>query len=132
VAAAQQAVAARKAGAPLKFFTRAQHHTADVLSELIIRADDRSPDAKGAHVADYIDFALSEATPEARQAWIDGLAALDTASATKFGTPSAGATIDVKNLFVLDGSIVVSAFCQNPTWTILALRGAARNAWSSR
>ena len=28
---------------------------------------------------------------------------------------------DVKNLFVLDGSIFVSAGCQNPTWTILAL-----------
>jgi choline dehydrogenase-like flavoprotein len=28
---------------------------------------------------------------------------------------------DVKNLFVVDGSSHVSASCQNPTWTILAL-----------
>ncbi|MGH9314085.1 MAG: GMC oxidoreductase, partial [Vicinamibacterales bacterium] len=32
-----------------------------------------------------------------------------------------GQTHDVKNLFVVDGSIFVSAGCQNPTWTILAL-----------
>jgi choline dehydrogenase-like flavoprotein len=32
-----------------------------------------------------------------------------------------GQTHDVKNLFVLDGSIFASAGCQNPTWTILAL-----------
>jgi choline dehydrogenase-like flavoprotein len=30
-------------------------------------------------------------------------------------------THDVKNLFVVDGSVFVSAGCQNPTWTILAL-----------
>lgn len=36
-------------------------------------------------------------------------------------TNSFGQTHDVKNLFVLDGSIFVSASCQNPTWTILAL-----------
>ncbi len=32
---------------------------------------------------------------------------------------------DVKNLFVMDGSSHVSASCQNPTWTIMAL------AWRS-
>jgi len=36
-------------------------------------------------------------------------------------TNSFGQTHDVKNLFVVDGSIFVSAGCQNPTWTILAL-----------
>jgi hypothetical protein len=34
---------------------------------------------------------------------------------------SFGQTHDVKNLFVVDGSIFVSAGNQNPTWTILAL-----------
>jgi len=29
---------------------------------------------------------------------------------------------DVKNLFVVDGSAFVNASCQNPTWTIMALR----------
>jgi choline dehydrogenase-like flavoprotein len=32
---------------------------------------------------------------------------------------------DVKNLLVVDGSSHVSAACQNPTWTIMAL------AWRS-
>jgi choline dehydrogenase-like flavoprotein len=32
---------------------------------------------------------------------------------------------DVRNLFVVDGSSHVSAACQNPTWTIMAL------AWRS-
>jgi choline dehydrogenase-like flavoprotein len=36
-------------------------------------------------------------------------------------TNSFGQTHDVKNLFVVDGSVFVSASCQNPTWTILAL-----------
>ncbi|HEY8548598.1 MAG TPA: GMC family oxidoreductase [Vicinamibacterales bacterium] len=36
-------------------------------------------------------------------------------------TNSFGQTHDVKNLFIVDGSIFVSAGCQNPTWTILAL-----------
>jgi len=36
-------------------------------------------------------------------------------------TNSYGQTHDVKNLFIVDGSVFVSASCQNPTWTILAL-----------
>jgi choline dehydrogenase-like flavoprotein len=36
-------------------------------------------------------------------------------------TNSFGQTHDVKNLFLVDGSIFVSASCQNPTWTIMAL-----------
>jgi choline dehydrogenase-like flavoprotein len=36
-------------------------------------------------------------------------------------TNSFGQTHDVNNLFLVDGSIFVSASCQNPTWTMLAL-----------
>lgn len=90
--AARRAVAARTAGAPLKFFTPAQHHTVDVLTELIIPADDRSPGAKAAKVADYIDFALSESPDEAKKAWTDGIAALDAASTAQFGKPFAQST----------------------------------------
>ena len=36
-------------------------------------------------------------------------------------TTSFGQTHDLKNLFLVDGSIFVSAANQNPTWTILAL-----------
>jgi len=91
--AAQKAVARRKAGAAApKFFTPAQHRTVDVLSELMIPADDRSPGAKAALVADYIDFALGEAPAETKAAWTEGLAALDAASTTQNGKPFADAT----------------------------------------
>jgi choline dehydrogenase-like flavoprotein len=36
-------------------------------------------------------------------------------------TNTFGQTHDVKNLYIVDGSVFVSASCQNPTWTILAL-----------
>ena len=36
-------------------------------------------------------------------------------------TNSFGQTHDIKNLFLVDGSIFVSASCQNPTWMIMAL-----------
>jgi choline dehydrogenase-like flavoprotein len=32
-----------------------------------------------------------------------------------------GQAHEVRNLFIADGSVFVSAGCQNPTWTILAL-----------
>src|SRR2546428_3549616 len=35
----------------------------------------------------------------------------------------------VSNLFAADGSSHVTASCQNPTWTIMALRGAPANTW---
>ena len=78
--------------AALKFFTPAQHRTVDVLSELIIPADDRSPGAKAAQVADYIDFVLSESPAETKKAWTDGLAALDAASTSTSGKAFTEAT----------------------------------------
>ena len=86
------AAAAAAPDAAQKFFTPAQHHTVDVLAELIIPADDRSPGAHVAKVADYIDVALSEASPESRASWTSGLAALDAAAASRFGKPFADAT----------------------------------------
>ena len=92
-AAAQRAVATRRTGAP-KFFTPAQHHTVEVLTELIIPADDRSPGAKAAGVADYLDFMLNESPPEAKAAWIDGLGALDAASTAEYSATFAAASRD--------------------------------------
>jgi choline dehydrogenase-like flavoprotein len=43
------------------------------------------------------------------------------ANAKTSATNSFGQSHDVKNLFVVDGSVFVSAGCQNPTWTIMAL-----------
>ena len=102
--AARRAVAARGAGAPLKFFSAGQHHTVDLLTELIIPADDRSPGARAAKVADYIDFVLSESLDEAKNAWTDGLAALDEASAAQFGKAFAQATSEQQTALLTEAA----------------------------
>jgi choline dehydrogenase-like flavoprotein len=53
-----------------------------------------------------------------------GTARMGTDPRTSVTNPF-GQTHDVQNLFIADGSVFVSASCQNPTWTILAL------AWRS-
>ena len=90
-AAAQRAVAARQT-LTLKFFTVAQHRTVDALTEVIIPTDERSPGARAAKVADYLDLVLNESPAEARQAWNDGIAALDAASRPQFTKPFADLT----------------------------------------
>ena len=68
----------------------AQYAAVEAFSEAIIPADDRSPGAKAARVADYIDLLLSESDEPLRQAWFDGLAALDTAAVASYGAPFVG------------------------------------------
>ncbi len=75
VAVRQQAADAPAAG--LKFFTAAQHRTVDVLSELIIPSDDRTPGASAAKVADFVDLLLSGRLDEDQAIWRRGLTALD-------------------------------------------------------
>lgn len=91
--AAQRAVAA---GTPAAtgFFTAAQHRTVEALTEVLVPADDRSPGAKAARVADHLDFVLNDASAETRHAWSDGLAALDAVSAARFGAPFADLSND--------------------------------------
>jgi hypothetical protein len=76
-----------KAPPRLKVLTSAQYQTVEALVEAIIPADERSPGAKEARVADYIDLLLSEAPAFLKQRWLDGLAALDAESASRFGSP---------------------------------------------
>ena len=71
----------------LKALTAEQYATLEALTEAIIPADERSPGAKQARVADYIDLLLSEADETRRQEWTEGLAALDADAATRFGKP---------------------------------------------
>jgi Gluconate 2-dehydrogenase subunit 3 len=101
--AAQKAVAKAKPGAP-KFFTPAQHRAVDALTEVIIPTDERSPGAKAAKVADYLDFILNESSAEAKQAWKDGLSALDEASMTRFSKPFADLTADQQVAIVGDAA----------------------------
>jgi hypothetical protein len=71
----------------LEALTAEQYATLEALTEAIIPADERSPGAKAARVADYIDLLLSEADDTRRQQWTEGLAALDADAAARFGKP---------------------------------------------
>ncbi|PYQ71819.1 MAG: hypothetical protein DMG01_25080 [Acidobacteria bacterium] len=70
-----------------KVLTPPQFQTLEALVEMIIPADDRSPGAKQARVADYIDLLLSESEPEHTLRWIGGVAALDAEATARFRTP---------------------------------------------
>jgi hypothetical protein len=70
-----------------KALSVAQFATLEALVEAIIPTDDRSPGAKQARVADYIDLLLTESEPEWTLQWIGGLAALDTEAVRRFSAP---------------------------------------------
>ncbi len=78
---------AQKANAApvLKVLTPAQYVTVEHLVEAIIPTDERSPGAKDARVADYMDLLLAEADEGLRKDWLAGLGALDTESSKRFG-----------------------------------------------
>jgi Gluconate 2-dehydrogenase subunit 3 len=64
-----------------------QFATLERLVDAIIPTDERSPGAKEARVADYIDLLLSEADDPIALQWMGGLAALDAAAVARFGRP---------------------------------------------
>ena len=103
VAAAQRAVASGKPIA-LKFFTAAQHRTVEALTEVIIPTDERSPGAKSARVADYLDFVLNESPADAKRAWRDGIAEIDAASSAQFGKPFADLTAEQQVAIVTEAA----------------------------
>lgn len=63
--------------------------TLEALVDAIIPSDDRSPGAKEARVADYIDLLLSEADDDLKKQWLGGLEALDAEATVRFGSPFA-------------------------------------------
>src|SRR5687768_10627761 len=78
----------RKGKAPaLKVLSAAEYATLVALTEAIIPADERSPGAKEARVADYIDLILSEGDEKLRKEWTDGIAALDADAVARAGVP---------------------------------------------
>jgi hypothetical protein len=79
------ALQATQAPPRLKVLSPAQYASVETLVEAIIPADERSPGAKEARVADYIDLALSDAEDTQRQQFLDGLATLDTVANTRSG-----------------------------------------------
>jgi len=76
-----------KAPPNLKALSREQYATVEALVEAILPADERSPGAKEARVADYLDLLLSEVQPGLKQEWLDGLSTLDAESSARFGAP---------------------------------------------
>ena len=72
---------------PLKVFSKPQFDALEVLTEAIIPTDERSPGARQARVADYIDLLLSELDRDVALQWIGGLAALDAEAMSRFRSP---------------------------------------------
>ena len=71
-----------------RFFTDAEYALVDELTEILIPADDHSPGARAAAVANFIDAHLAEAfvdTP--RTAWRTGLASVDALATSMHGQP---------------------------------------------
>jgi hypothetical protein len=64
-----------------------QFETLEVLVDAIIPTDDRSPGARQARVADYIDLLLSEGDRQLTLQWLGGLAALDADAMSRFHAP---------------------------------------------
>jgi hypothetical protein len=76
-----------KSAPQLKVLSPSQFETLELLVDAIIPTDDRSPGAKQARVADYIDLLLSEVDRELTLEWFGGLAALDTEAMSRFRAP---------------------------------------------
>jgi hypothetical protein len=68
-----------------KVLSASQFATLEALVEAIIPADDRSPGAREARVADYVDLLLSESDDGVILQWFGGLAALDAHAVARFG-----------------------------------------------
>jgi hypothetical protein len=73
-----------------KMLSASSFATLETFVEAIIPTDERSPGAKEARVADYIDLLLSESEHELALQWMGGLAALDQEAASRFRLPFSG------------------------------------------
>lgn len=85
-----------------RILSASQFATLESLAEAIIPSDERSPGAKDARVADYIDLLLSESPRVAALEWIGGLAALDAEAAARFGAPFNRLSADQSDRIVAD------------------------------
>lgn len=88
VAARGQTAAAKKSAAGWKpaFFDDHQNETVVALTDLIIPATD-TPGAKAAQVNRLIDLLLSEAQPETKRRFLEGLSWLDGYAIRRHGAP---------------------------------------------
>ncbi len=77
--------AAKSSPYATKFFNKEQMQTIDVLSEIIIPADEHSPGARAARVYQYIDEIIAGSSEKQKAFWVEGLAALDKMAVLKHG-----------------------------------------------
>ncbi len=77
-------IQATNAPAKLVFLSPSQYATVDAVAETIIPADDQSPGARAARVADYIDLLLSESDETTKAEWVEGLTAFEEESRRRF------------------------------------------------
>ena len=77
----------RELFAQMRTLAATEKATLNAICARIIPSDQNGPGATEAHAADYIDNALSGALASAKQAYAEGLAAIDTASQQKFQAP---------------------------------------------
>ena len=76
-----------KAAPTPRVLSPSQFATLESFADAIIPRDDRSPGARDARVADYIDLLLSESDRSVALEWMGGLAALDAEATARFGAP---------------------------------------------
>ena len=67
-----------------EFFSSSQIELLDSLTELILPSDDRSPGAKAAKVARYMDVIVSDGSPRAQESWRSGLDAVSGLARSRF------------------------------------------------
>jgi hypothetical protein len=91
LATAQHHAAKIQSGKPYhaSFFSPAEHHLIDALTEIILPADAKSPGASAARCADYIDLIAANSNSQTQDRWRAGLAAFDHAAQKEFGQPAA-------------------------------------------
>jgi gluconate 2-dehydrogenase gamma chain len=87
--AAAQAVAATRAREPLEHLTAVESDVLEAILARLIPTDATGPGATEARAARYIDRALGGALASSRQAYIIGLAALDSYARSSRGAPFA-------------------------------------------
>jgi hypothetical protein len=113
-----------KAPPTLLVLSPAQYATLEAFVETIIPADERSPGAKEARVADYVDLLLSESDETVKLQWLGGLAELDEEAQARFRRPYAKLTAPQMNSLVED----ISRNERAPTAPIETFFGIAKAA----
>jgi hypothetical protein len=94
--------AAAGASAEAKFFSAAQLATIAAVTERIIPSDERSPGAREAGVAQFIDSMIAISSDEVKSLWRDGLRELDERSRKDHAAPFASATAEQQTALLAD------------------------------